>query len=61
MMPTTGQMTNRYDPRKLIAVGLVVGGWTLVELSHLNLNAGYWEIFWPQVIQGERWPSSSSR
>src|SRR5580700_6520307 len=52
MMPITGQLTNRYDPRKLIAVGLVIGGWTLIELSHLNLNAGYWDIFWPQVIQG---------
>jgi DHA2 family multidrug resistance protein len=52
MMPITGQLTNRYDPRKLIAVGLVVGGWTMFSLSHLNLNAGYWDIFWPQVIQG---------
>jgi MFS transporter, DHA2 family, multidrug resistance protein len=52
MMPITGQLTNRYDPRKLIAVGLVVGGWTMISLSHLNLNAGYWDIFWPQVIQG---------
>ncbi|HEY4961798.1 MAG TPA: DHA2 family efflux MFS transporter permease subunit [Terriglobales bacterium] len=52
MMPITGQLTNRYDPRKLIAVGLIVGGWTMISLSHLNLNAGYWDIFWPQVIQG---------
>ena len=52
MMPIAGQLTNRYDPRKLIAVGLVVGGWTMISLSHLNLNAGYWDIFWPQVIQG---------
>jgi DHA2 family multidrug resistance protein len=52
MMPIAGQLTNHYDPRKLIAVGLVVGGWTMISLSHLNLNAGYWDIFWPQVIQG---------
>ena len=52
MMPIAGQLTNRYDPRKLIAVGMVVGGWTMFSLSHLNLNAGYWNIFWPQVIQG---------
>ena len=51
-MPVVGQLTNRYDPRKLIFVGLVVGGWTMFSLSHLNLNAGYWDIFWPQVIQG---------
>jgi MFS transporter, DHA2 family, multidrug resistance protein len=52
MMPITGQLTNRYDPRKLIFVGLGVGAWSMFSLSHLNLNAGYWDIFWPQVIQG---------
>ena len=26
--------------------------WTLYQLSNLNLNAGYWDIFWPQFIQG---------
>ncbi len=51
-MPIVGQLTNRYDPRKLIFVGILVGGWSMFSLSHLNLNAGYWEIFWPQVIQG---------
>ena len=24
----------------------------MFSLSHLNLNAAYWDIFWPQVIQG---------
>ena len=51
-MPIVGQLTNRYDPRKLIFVGLVVGSWTMFDLSHLNLNAGYWDIFWSQIIQG---------
>ncbi len=50
--PITGQLTNRIDPRKLLTVGIVVGGSTMFSLSHLNLNAGYWDIFWPQVIQG---------
>jgi DHA2 family multidrug resistance protein len=51
-MPIVGQLTNRYDPRKLIFVGIIVGSWTMFSLSHLNLNAGYWDIFWPQMIQG---------
>src|SRR5205823_8246122 len=25
---------------------------TMFSLSHLNLNAGYWDIFWAQVFQG---------
>jgi len=52
MMPITGLMTGRFDPRKLLTVGLLVGGLTLFWLSRLSLQAGYWDIFWPQLIQG---------
>jgi len=52
MMPLTGLMTGRFDARKLLTVGLVIGGMTLLWLSLLNLQAGYWDIFWPQIIQG---------
>jgi DHA2 family multidrug resistance protein len=33
-------------------IGLVVGGGTLLWLGSLNLQAGYWDIFWPQFLQG---------
>src|SRR5438477_2990298 len=52
MMPLTGLMTGRFDARTLLTVGLIVGGVTLLWLSELNLNAGYWDIFWPQLVQG---------
>src|SRR2546423_11865754 len=52
MMPVTGLMTGRFDPRKLLTAGLIVGGMTLIWLSDLNLQAGYWDIFWPQLLQG---------
>ena len=52
MTPISGQLTNRLDPRKLLLFGIVTGGYTMFQLSHLNLNAGYWDIFWPQIIQG---------
>jgi len=52
MMPITGMITGRFDPRKLLTAGLIVGGMTLLWLSWLNLQAGYWDIFWPQLIQG---------
>jgi DHA2 family multidrug resistance protein len=42
----------RIDPRRLLALGLGVNAWSLYWLSLLNLNAGYWDIFWPQFIQG---------
>jgi DHA2 family multidrug resistance protein len=51
-MPIIGVLTTRMDPRKLLACGLVVGGFTLLWLGQLNLQAGYWDIFWPQFLQG---------
>lgn len=52
MMPLVGIMTGKFDPRKLLTTGLIVGGATLLWLSQLNLQAGYWDIFWPQLMQG---------
>src|SRR5215213_1074816 len=36
MMPITGMMTGRFDARKLLTVGLTIGGGTLLWLSLLN-------------------------
>ena len=52
LMPITGLLTGRFDPRKLLSIGFLIGGITLLWLSRLNLQAGYWDIFWPQLIQG---------
>ena len=52
MMPLVGTVLGRFDPRKVLAAGLVGASWTLYQLSNLNLNAGYWDIFWPQFVQG---------
>jgi DHA2 family multidrug resistance protein len=51
-MPTIGMLIGRIDPRKLVALGLTVGAGTLFWLGQLSLNAGYWDIFWPQFLQG---------
>jgi DHA2 family multidrug resistance protein len=51
-MPVIGILMGKLDPRKMVAAGLSVAGITLYALSLINLNAGYWDIFWPQLIQG---------
>jgi len=51
-MPMVGIMIGRIDPRKMVAFGLVAGAFTLFWLGQLNLQAGYWDIFWPQFFQG---------
>jgi DHA2 family multidrug resistance protein len=52
MMPVVGALTAKVDARKLLMTGLVIGGMTMLWLGELNLNAGYWDIFWPQFLQG---------
>jgi DHA2 family multidrug resistance protein len=52
VMPVVGYLTAHVDPRKMLALGLAIGGVTLLWLGQLNLNAGYWDIFWPQFLQG---------
>ena len=52
MMPVVGVLTGMLDARKLLAVGLTIGGLTLLWMGQLNLHAGYWDLFWPQFIQG---------
>jgi DHA2 family multidrug resistance protein len=51
-MPLVGIILSRFDPRKLLALGMLGGAYSLYALSRLNLNAGYWDFFWPQFFQG---------
>jgi DHA2 family multidrug resistance protein len=51
-MPLVGAIMARFDPRKLLSLGVIGSSFTLLQLSWLNLNAGYWDIFWPQFFQG---------
>ena len=51
-MPVVGWLMTKVEARKLLATGLVLASTSLFLLSRLNLNAGYWDIFWPQLLQG---------
>jgi DHA2 family multidrug resistance protein len=51
-MPIVGILSAKIEPRKLLTGGLLVAAFSLWQLSWINLNAGYWDIFWPQFIQG---------
>ncbi|HEX6908485.1 MAG TPA: DHA2 family efflux MFS transporter permease subunit, partial [Terriglobales bacterium] len=50
--PISGYLVSKIDPRRIMVVGFVLGAITMFQLAGLNLNAGYWDIFWPQVLQG---------
>ncbi|HYK60349.1 MAG TPA: DHA2 family efflux MFS transporter permease subunit [Bryobacteraceae bacterium] len=51
-MPLVGIFVSRFDPRKVLAGGLLMGAASTWRLSQLNLDAGFWDLFWPQAIQG---------
>lgn len=51
-MPIVGILMGKVEPRKLLVIGLCVASISLILLGNLNLQAGYWDIFWPQMLQG---------
>lgn len=51
-MPVVGLIMGKFDPRKMLTVGMVAVAFTLFQLSWLNLNAGFWDFFWPQLVMG---------
>ncbi len=51
-MPVVGSISGRVDNRKLLACGLGVCAYTMYSFSRLSLDAGYWDLFWPQFMQG---------
>jgi MFS transporter, DHA2 family, multidrug resistance protein len=53
MMPIAGYLIGkRWDMRALLTGGLLVSGIGAYLFSYLNLNAGPWNFFWPQVVMG---------
>jgi MFS transporter, DHA2 family, multidrug resistance protein len=51
-MPVVGLIMVKFDPRRLLTVGMFVCAYTLFQFSRLNLQAGYWDFFWPQFEMG---------
>ncbi|MEO9170009.1 MAG: DHA2 family efflux MFS transporter permease subunit [Candidatus Baltobacteraceae bacterium] len=47
-----GRINNKVDPRISIAIGMLVFGYSSWMLGDLNAQAGYWDVFWPRLVQG---------
>lgn len=52
LMPIGGRVYNRVGPRILVAAGLVFSAVSFVQLAHMTVDTGFWDLFWPQVLQG---------
>lgn len=51
-MLVVGRILNRIDSRWSIVCGLLVFAWSTWMLGGLTVQAGYWDVFWPRLIQG---------
>lgn len=51
-MLVSGRLYSVTGPKPLIGVGLIVSAFSFWQLSVLSMDTGYWDIFYPQVLQG---------
>jgi DHA2 family multidrug resistance protein len=51
-MPFIGAFIGRFDARKILATGFFVAALTMWRFSQLSADVGYWDLFWPQLVQG---------
>ncbi|HZY97975.1 MAG TPA: DHA2 family efflux MFS transporter permease subunit [Candidatus Baltobacteraceae bacterium] len=47
-----GRLLNRIDGRWSIVAGILIFAWSTWMMGDLNTQAGYWDVFWPRLIQG---------
>ncbi|HEX5433147.1 MAG TPA: DHA2 family efflux MFS transporter permease subunit [Candidatus Angelobacter sp.] len=53
MMPVAGFLiSKRWDMRGLLSGGLIISGIGAYMFSYLNISAGPWNFFWPQIVMG---------
>jgi DHA2 family multidrug resistance protein len=52
IMPVVGRLTGKMDARKMLAIGLAGGAIAMYQLSRFNLNVGFWNFWWPLIVQG---------
>ena len=50
--PIVGILISRVDSRWLSAFGIALCSVTMFWFGFLNMNLGYWDLFWPQIFQG---------
>jgi MFS transporter, DHA2 family, multidrug resistance protein len=52
MMPFVGATIQRYDGRKVVFVGLLIGAASMFIMRDFTLQASYWDFVWPRVVLG---------
>jgi DHA2 family multidrug resistance protein len=50
--PVAGAALSRFDPRKVIFIGLSIAATGVWLNAQLTTQSDYWEFFWPQILRG---------
>jgi DHA2 family multidrug resistance protein len=51
-MPVVGAMLSKYDGRKIVFAGLIIGAVSMFIMMRFTLEASYWAFVWPRVVLG---------
>jgi DHA2 family multidrug resistance protein len=51
-MPFVGAVIQRYDGRKVVFAGLIIGAISMFIMRGFTLDASYWDFVWPRVVLG---------
>ncbi|HET7440236.1 MAG TPA: DHA2 family efflux MFS transporter permease subunit [Terriglobales bacterium] len=52
IMPFVGILISKVEARKLLGTGLLLSAVAMYQLSHLSLDVGFWNFWWPLMLQG---------
>src|SRR5256886_343522 len=52
VMPFVGILISKVEARKLLGAGLLLSALAMYRLSHLSLDVGFWNFWWPLMLQG---------
>jgi DHA2 family multidrug resistance protein len=52
MMPVVGFLMSKIEARRLLGGGILVATFSFWKFAHLSLDVGYWNFFWPLIVQG---------
>jgi len=52
IMPFVGKLTDKFDHRKLLGIGLVASAYAMWELSRFSLDVASSNFWWPLLVQG---------
>jgi len=51
-MPIAAFLVTRFDPRQVFVCGVLGFVFSFYRLMGFNLEIGFWDVFWPQFLQG---------